>query len=95
MDTVTCPNEMRRQWHATALAGGERARGRGDVRVPEWTTAMSGILALGYLRHIRAARQATEKGSPRAAKGLDDVAPRAMVAPGPVGPRSGGTNDGR
>lgn len=53
------------------------------------------LLALGYLRHIRAARLATEKGSARAPKPLDDVAPRAKVSPGPLGPRNGGTNDGR
>jgi|GEM_PF-4167022 hypothetical protein len=53
------------------------------------------LLALGYLRHIRAARCSAEKGSARAPKGLDDVAPRAKVALGPVGPRNGGTNDGR
>lgn len=53
------------------------------------------LLAQGYLRHLRAARGSAEKGSARAPKGLDDVAPRAKVVPGPLGPRNGGTNDGR
>jgi hypothetical protein len=53
------------------------------------------ILALGYLRHLRACARAGEKGPARAHKGLDDVAPRGMVSPGPEGPLRGGTmNEG-
>lgn len=51
------------------------------------------VLAHGYLRHMRATREAAEKGSARARKGLDDVAPSARVSPGPEAPLHGGTID--
>ena len=52
------------------------------------------ILALGYLRHLRGPRHgAAEKGSAPARKGLDDVAPRGRVSPGPERPLNGGEHD--
>lgn len=57
--------------------------------------AIAGFLAIGYLRHVRGpACQAAEKGSTRARKGLDDVAPRGRVSPGQASPRDGGSSHG-
>jgi hypothetical protein len=71
--------------------------GRGAAGAPlEFLARTVGeLLAFGYLRHMRAAREAAEKGFARAHKGLDDVAPSARVSPGPEGPLNGGTIDER
>jgi hypothetical protein len=58
------------------------------------TADMAETLALGYLRYLRAPRRsAAEEGPARAHKGLDDVAPRGRVSPGPQRPFNGGEHD--
>ena len=71
---------------------GHRLSGSGTGLLPEFVAE---LLALGYLRYVRGpACQAAEKGSTRARKGLDDVAPRGKVSPGPASPSDGGSSDG-
>jgi hypothetical protein len=60
---------------------------------PEPLEAVADLLAMGYLRHLRARLQAGEKGCGRARKGLDDVGPRGKVSPRPEGLVDGGRDD--
>jgi hypothetical protein len=64
-----------------------------EQRLGQIAAGLADTLAHGYLRHMRAVQEAAEKGSARARKGLDDVAPSARVSPGPEAPLHGGTID--